>query len=456
MSFTEKRTILGLGLGLGFLVAGFACSTSDTSGTGQAAQANGTSDGGAAETGADATSATGEAIRSAAPTVSREPERSGRCRPGRFAHGCLARAGGAEGTAAADRRTPALAAAAAGLRRGGLAEPAVPVLPARERRASSRNVVLKASPGRQRSSCMKTATGGNCGLPTIGAVRLALEPKPGLPTDPNDVRAFIDVFTDISRALRHQQRERLVRRLDDPRRRRADGRRAATRRPRAVRDDDRGRTPTCSRRWAPATTSPATRSRSDGNAVTLPSASDQFPEQPDQRRADAAEHGRLQRAPADATPHLLGVQLHDELGASALRAAVHRRLLGTTSRQPPDALEDGAIGQLSSIVPGSGPLGVKNAPRSLRRQPEQPARSGSLRCARHRRQGRRGLDTQREFRLRFIPSGLANEILLDVYVRRASFQTPGRRPRPAAVPRVRRGGRAGRHGRRRRHLRGRG
>ena len=43
-----------------------------------------------------------------------------------------------------------------------------------------------------------TATGGNCGLPTIGAVRVVLEPKPGLPTDPTKPRAFIDVFTDIS------------------------------------------------------------------------------------------------------------------------------------------------------------------------------------------------------------------------------------------------------------------
>jgi hypothetical protein len=38
----------------------------------------------------------------------------------------------------------------------------------------------------------------NGGLPTLGAVRLTLEPKPGLPTDPDDPRAFIDMFTDIS------------------------------------------------------------------------------------------------------------------------------------------------------------------------------------------------------------------------------------------------------------------
>jgi hypothetical protein len=43
-----------------------------------------------------------------------------------------------------------------------------------------------------------TVTGGNCRLPTIGSVRVVLEPKPGLPTDPNNPRAFIDVFTDIS------------------------------------------------------------------------------------------------------------------------------------------------------------------------------------------------------------------------------------------------------------------
>src|SRR5689334_17386569 len=43
-----------------------------------------------------------------------------------------------------------------------------------------------------------TVTGANCGLPTIGTVRVVLEPKPGLPTDPNNPRAFIDIFTDIS------------------------------------------------------------------------------------------------------------------------------------------------------------------------------------------------------------------------------------------------------------------
>ncbi len=59
------------------------------------------------------------------------------------------------------------------------------------------NVFTKIFPGIN-DQVQLAATGGNCGLPTVGAVRVALEPKPGLPTDPNDPRAFNDVFTDIS------------------------------------------------------------------------------------------------------------------------------------------------------------------------------------------------------------------------------------------------------------------
>src|SRR5213075_1992110 len=47
-------------------------------------------------------------------------------------------------------------------------------------------------------TAMFTATGANCGLPTVAAVRLVLEPKPGLPNHPEDPGAFIDIITDIS------------------------------------------------------------------------------------------------------------------------------------------------------------------------------------------------------------------------------------------------------------------
>src|SRR5207344_2183891 len=46
-------------------------------------------------------------------------------------------------------------------------------------------------------STQKTVWGANCNLSTIGSVRVALEPKPDLPTDPDNPRAFIDIFTDI-------------------------------------------------------------------------------------------------------------------------------------------------------------------------------------------------------------------------------------------------------------------
>ena len=59
------------------------------------------------------------------------------------------------------------------------------------------NVFTKIFPG-VNDQVQLTATGANCGLPTVGAVRVVLEPKPGLPTDPNNPRAFNDVFTDIS------------------------------------------------------------------------------------------------------------------------------------------------------------------------------------------------------------------------------------------------------------------
>src|SRR2546427_10941972 len=58
------------------------------------------------------------------------------------------------------------------------------------------NVFTTRSPG-VNDAVQLSVTGANCGLPTLGTRRVVLEPKPGLPTDPNDPRAFIDVFTEI-------------------------------------------------------------------------------------------------------------------------------------------------------------------------------------------------------------------------------------------------------------------
>jgi hypothetical protein len=61
------------------------------------------------------------------------------------------------------------------------------------------NVLTSIVPGINDKGVIPTgANFANGGLPTVGAVRMTLEPKPGLPTNPSDPRAFIDMFTDIS------------------------------------------------------------------------------------------------------------------------------------------------------------------------------------------------------------------------------------------------------------------
>jgi hypothetical protein len=81
--------------------------------------------------------------------------------------------------------------------------------------------------------------------------------------------------------------------------------------------------------------------------------------------------------------------------------------------QAPDAFKDGEIGRLQSIVPGSGPAGINNKATAVGDNPDLPRDPDKF-------DG--DVDSQREFRQRSIPSGLANEILLDVYERRASFE----------------------------------
>jgi hypothetical protein len=60
------------------------------------------------------------------------------------------------------------------------------------------NVFTTIIPGINDHAIPTAANAANHQLSTIGAVRLVLEPKPGLPTDPKDAEAFIDIFTDLS------------------------------------------------------------------------------------------------------------------------------------------------------------------------------------------------------------------------------------------------------------------
>ena len=143
----------------------------------------------------------------------------------------------------------------------------------------------------------------------------------------------------------------------------------------------------------------------------LPECHGPLPRCPDQRRADPAQHGRLQLPATERLPRYWEFN-YTTNWIHPLYELPFTGGFPDNFGSIPDALQDGEIGRRQSIVPGSGPLGVHNDPRIYGDNPNRP-RDPDLFDAED--------DAQREFRQRFIPSGLANEILLDVYVRRASF-----------------------------------
>ena len=89
----------------------------------------------------------------------------------------------------------------------------------------------------------------------------------------------------------------------------------------------------------------------------------------------------------------------------------------------PGTFAAGQIGRLSSLIPGSGPSGVKNDPAKYG---DNPNTRGVIQASGPRDPDKFDADddSQREFRERFIPSGLTNEIFLNTYERLKSFE-PG-------------------------------
>ncbi len=267
------------------------------------------------------------------------------------------------------------------------------------------NVFTSRIPG-VNDTAMLTVTGGNCGLPTVGSVRVVLEPKPGLPTDPNNVRAFIDIFTDISglfvinnesgwyegwmihdltvapvappRPDGHAQFGKLLQ---------AD---SVAIKKMGTHQNVQGRIFTV-----------------DGNDVRFPSATDHFPD-----------------VQTNVVPIQLSMGAYNSLQQSDAHAYwefnyttnwIHPLYELPFTGGIPGTFEAGEVGALQSIVPGSGPAGVKNNPVQYGDNPGLPRDPDKFDAE---------IDSQREFRQRFIPSGLANEIFLDVYERIVSFE-PG-------------------------------
>jgi hypothetical protein len=260
---------------------------------------------------------------------------------------------------------------------------------------------------------MLTATGPDCGLSTIGSVRLVVEPKPGLPTDPNDVRAFIDVFTDIHGlfVINNESGWYEGWMIHDLRV-------APTATPLAG-----GRVPFGTITAADAAaiaaigghhnSNPGEIFTVDGNPVRFPSASDHFPDRQ-----------------TNVVPIQLSMGAWNTLQQSDGHAYwefnyttnwIHPLYELPFTGGVPGTFEAGKIGALSSIIPGSGPSGIKNDPV---RYGDNPNTQGVIQASGPRDPDKFDADddSQREFRQRFIPSGLAREIVLDVYERLTSFE----------------------------------
>ncbi|RFP19607.1 hypothetical protein D0T23_02575 [Duganella sp. BJB475] len=261
---------------------------------------------------------------------------------------------------------------------------------------------------------MLTATGGNCGLPTIGAVRLVVEPKPGLPTDPNDVRAFIDVFTDLSNLFVINNESGwyegwMIHDLQVPE-------------VAAPRTDGHAQFGRMTAADAAAILAMGTHQNvpgqiftMDGRAPHLPGSTDHFPDRQTNIVPIQLSMGALNC--------MQQTDCHGYWEFNYTTNWIHPLYELPFTGDIPGTFEAGNVGALSSLIPGSGPSGVKNSPINYGDNPNTAAILGGS--------GPRDPDkfdaeaaAQRENRQRFIPSGLAREIFLDTYVRIASFE-PG-------------------------------
>ena len=262
-------------------------------------------------------------------------------------------------------------------------------------------------------TAMLTAAGSNCGLPTIGAVRVVLEPKPGLPTDPNNVRAFIDIFTDISGlfVINNESgwyegwmiHDLTVAPINNVPRR--DGHAQFGTILKADAD--------LLRAMGSHNNTPGNIFTTDGNSPRFPNPSDHFPNKqtnvvPIQLSMGA--WNTLQQADG-----------HAYWEFNYTTNWIHPLYELPFTGGIPGTFEAGEVSALQSIIPGSGPSGARNSPF---RYGDNPNNQGVIQASGPRDPDKFDAedDRQREFRQRFIPSGLANEIFLDVYERLSSFE----------------------------------
>ena len=206
-----------------------------------------------------------------------------------------------------------------------------------------------------------TVTGANCGLETIGAVRVVLEPKPGLPTDPNNPRAFNDVFTDISPLFVINNESGwyegwMIHDITVPN-------------VAAPRKDGHAQFGTITERDADIIERMGTGNNIPGNVFTVdgraphfPSASDHFPDKQTNvvpLNASMGAYNAYQQSDVHSYWEF------NYQGTNWIHPLYELPFTGgfpDDFGQAPDAFQDGEIGKLQSIVPGPGPSGEQNEP----------------------------------------------------------------------------------------------
>jgi hypothetical protein len=230
----------------------------------------------------------------------------------------------------------------------------------------------------------------------LGGVRIVVEPKPGLPTDPNNVKAAVDAFTDIVGlpVINNEAGFYEGWYLHDLR---VPG--AA-----APRNDGHAQFGTITRADALQLASmgsgnnvPGRVFTVDGRAPNFGSTSDVFPDgkQPNTVviPVSAGTFNALQQGESHAYWEF---NTGTDWSPPAYELPFTGGIEGTLAQQY----------RVQSLIPGSGPEGVHNSAVTHGDNPNNP----------------RDPDNTAETRNRFIPSGLANEIMLDVYARVRSFE----------------------------------
>jgi hypothetical protein len=273
------------------------------------------------------------------------------------------------------------------------------------------NVFTKIFPGIN-DSVQLTATGGDCGLPTVGAVRMVLEPKPGLPTNPTNPKAFIDVFTDIMPLFVINNEsgwyegwmiyDISVQAVAAPR---ADGH--------AQFGTITAKDAEILKQMGDHHNVPGAMFTVDGKAVHFPSSADHFP---DKQTNVVSLYESMGAYNAVQQSDIHSYWEFNYQGTNWIHPLYELPFTGgfpDDFGRPADAFQDGEIGKLQSIVPGSGPRGINNDPTVVGDNPNLPRDPDKFDGT---------VDSQREFRERGVPSGLAEEIYLDVYERPASFE----------------------------------